>query len=58
MAAATNKRKGSDLERLVRLDLLKYWPKIQTSRLASRLIDNCKIDLCNLPLNIQCKSRI
>lgn len=37
------------------MKLLKYWPKIQTARLASKLLDNCKIDLANLPLRIQCK---
>jgi len=51
-----NKEKGNRLERDIRLKLLKYWPKIQTARLASRLMDNCKIDLVNLPLKIQCKS--
>lgn len=56
--ASPNKRKGSNLERKVRLDLLKYWPKIKTARLASKLADDCKIDLVHLPLNIQCKARI
>lgn len=58
MAGNSNKRKGSNLERKVRLDLLKYWPKIKTARLASKLADDCKIDLVHLPLNIQCKARI
>lgn len=56
---ATNKRKGHDAER--------YYAQVfkelgfsfcVTARLGSRLYDNAKIDLINLPFNVQIKAGI
>ena len=53
---ANNRKRGHDAER--------YYAKVfydmgftfcKTSRLASRLLDNCKVDLYGLPYNIQVK---
>lgn len=51
-----NRSKGHNLERW-----LKRWYEVlgfptKTSREASRLLDNCKVDLWNTPINWQCKS--
>lgn len=54
--AHKNKAKGSRLERQVAIDLRKKFPFVKTAREASQLIDNCKVDLCGLPLAIQAKS--
>jgi len=51
-----NKVKGSNLERQVTNDLKIKYPFVKTSRNSSRLMDDCKIDLTGLPLNIQCKA--
>lgn len=57
MSGKTNKRKGSDAER--------YYAKVfrdlgftfcKTSRQASRILDDCGVDLTNLPLNVQVKA--
>lgn len=50
-----NKEKGSRFERKVRTDLKNSYPFVRTSREASRLHDNCGIDLVNVPFFIQCK---
>lgn len=50
-----NKDKGSRFERKIRLDLKNKFPFVKTSREASRLFDNCGIDLVNIPFFIQCK---
>lgn len=55
--AITNKRKGSNLERA----LAKIFRDIgysfcKTSRLASRLYDNCGIDLHGIPFLVQAKN--
>lgn len=42
MGANSNKNKGNNLERKVRLDLLKYWDKIKTSRMGSKQMDDCR----------------
>lgn len=54
---ATNKRKGSNAER----EYAKLFRELgfsfcKTSRLESRLLDNCGIDLTNLPFNVQVKA--
>ena len=51
-----NRRVGHDLERLTVRDLRDLFPKAKTSREASRLLDNCKVDIANVPLLIQCKA--
>jgi hypothetical protein len=52
----TNKRKGSNGERLyAKLFRELGYIFCQTSRLESRLHDNCGIDLTNLPFNVQVK---
>ncbi len=52
-----NKRKGSNCERKYRLVFRSLgFPKCETSRYASKLYDACKIDLVNLPFNIQIKA--
>jgi hypothetical protein len=54
--AHKNKLKGSRLERQIAIDLREKFPFVKTSREASQLVDNCKVDLCGLPLAIQAKS--
>lgn len=55
-----NKNLGSSIERLYvnffkGLHPTKY-SKAMTTRLGSRLLDNCKVDIMNLPINIQVKA--
>lgn len=53
---ATNKRKGSNGERLyAKLFRELGFTFCQTSRLESKLHDDCGIDLTNLPFNVQVK---
>lgn len=51
-----SKNKGNTLERFISRDLKKIFPFCKTARLASRLLDNCKIDVSGVPMNIQSKS--
>lgn len=52
-----NKRKGSRVERKYRLIFRQIgFSLCETSRYASTLLDACKIDLVNLPFNIQIKA--
>lgn len=55
----TNKRKGSNAERYY-VNIFKSlgYDKCVTARLGSRLHDNSKIDLINIPFNIQVKAGI
>lgn len=53
--ANTNRDKGHRLERKVRNDLKTIYPLVRTSREASRMYDNCGIDLVFVPFFIQCK---
>lgn len=50
-----SKAKGGTLERLVVNDLKPIFPFAKTSRLSSRLLDNCDVDINNIPFLIQCK---
>lgn len=54
----TNKTKGSNAERYYakRFREELNFEKCKTSRLASKLHDNCKIDLCFIPFNVQVKA--
>lgn len=56
---ATNKRKGHDAERYY-CNIFKElgFSFCTTARLGSRLYDNAKIDLINLPFNVQIKAGI
>jgi len=54
--AHKNKAKGNRLEQQVAKDLRKKYPFVKSSREGSRVMDNCKIDLINLPFLVQCKS--
>lgn len=51
-----NKAKGNRLEQQVAKDLREKYPFVKSAREASRLLDNCKVDLINLPFLVQCKS--
>ena len=54
--AKTNRTKGHNLERRIRnifVDL--GFDKCRTSRQASRLLDDSKVDLAQIPYNVQCK---
>ena len=51
-----NRTVGHNLERLTAKEMRELFPKAKTSREASRLLDNCKVDIANIPLLIQCKS--
>lgn len=51
-----NKAKGSRFEREIRLKLLPFYPKVQTSRLSSQALDNSGVDLVNTGnILVQCK---
>ena len=53
----TNKRKGSNAERYYRTIFKEIgFTHCETSRFASKLHDNSKIDLVNIPFNIQIKA--
>jgi hypothetical protein len=56
----TNRRKGHDFERKIRIDYRNLgWTKCETSRYASKMMDDRKIDLVfTKPFAIQCKSSI
>ena len=54
--AHKNKLKGNRLEQQVAKDLRSKYPFVKTSREGSRIMDNCKVDLINLPFLVQCKS--
>lgn len=52
-----NKRKGSNAERLYMNEFRNMgFTKCVTSRFGSRLADDAKIDLINLPVNVQIKA--
>lgn len=54
---ATNKRKGHDAERYYAQTFKELgFSFCTTARLGSRLYDNAKIDLINLPFNVQIKA--
>lgn len=56
MGALTNRRKGHNLERRI-VNLCKDigFKKCRTSRQASRILDDSKVDIAMIPYNIQCK---
>lgn len=56
MAGNKNKRKGSNLELLVTNRLKEIFPHAKTARQASREMDDCGVDIVNIPFLIQCKS--
>lgn len=58
MSGKTNRQKGHNLEReIARMfrDELGY-KHAKTSRLASRLLDNCQVDIAGIPFLIQAKA--
>lgn len=59
MKGSTNRRKGHDAERYYCNIFKKLgFEFCTTSRLASRLYDNAKIDLINIPFNVQIKAGV
>jgi len=51
------RRKGHNYERIV----VKFFKDLgytdaKTSRLGSRLLDSAKVDICDIPFNVQCKA--
>jgi hypothetical protein len=52
---ANNRRRGHQMERDTVIDLRPIFPKVTTSRNASKLLDDSKVDIANIPLRIQCK---
>jgi hypothetical protein len=50
--------KGNDYERKIRKELRSsWWPSAETSRFASKMMDDLKVDLVNTkPFSIQCKA--
>lgn len=51
------RRKGHNYERTI----VKYFKDLgfdqaKTSRLGSRLLDSAKVDICDIPFNVQCKA--
>jgi hypothetical protein len=58
MSRQKSRRKGHDYERKIRLEFRQYgWKYCQTSRYASKMIDDAKIDLVSTdPFAVQCKA--
>lgn len=54
--AHPSKVKGNVLEQNVAKDLRKKYPFCKTTRMTSKLLDDCKIDLSGLPFLVQCKA--
>lgn len=55
---ANNRTKGHSAERLYALKFKEIFPDCQTSRYASRFLDDCGVDLANIPLLVQIKAGI
>jgi|LakMenE18May11ns_1017448.scaffolds.fasta_scaffold9434271_2 hypothetical protein len=51
-----SRNKGHQFERDLCKLFRKYFPKVNTSRASSKLLDDCKIDLNNIDFNIQAKN--
>jgi len=52
----TNRTKGQNFEREIALKLRRYFKHVATTRSQSKLLDDCLIDICNCPFNIQAKN--
>lgn len=52
---SNNREGGHNLEREIARDLRPFFPKVATSRAASRVLDNCGVDIANVPFLIQAK---
>jgi hypothetical protein len=51
------RRKGHNYERtIVKLFRDLGYDEAKTSRLGSRLLDSAKVDICDIPFNVQCKA--
>ena len=54
MSGKTSRRKGHDYERAIRKEFRQLgWKYCETSRYASKAIDDAKIDLVKLPFNYE-----
>lgn len=56
ISGAARRRKGHDLERYVSKTLRDIYPHARTSRRESKTMDDCGVDVVNVPFLIQCKS--
>ena len=57
MGGKTNRTKGHNFERDMRLLMRQFFPECETSRYANRRLDDLKVDLCNTdPFYFQCKN--
>lgn len=54
----TNRTKGHTAERLYATIFKELFPECQTSRYASRMLDDAGVDLANIPLLVQIKAGI
>jgi hypothetical protein len=54
----TNRTKGHNAERLYALKFKELFPNCQTSRYASRMLDDAGVDLANIPLLVQIKAGV
>lgn len=53
---ANNRRKGHNAERYYRTFFESFFGYCKTSRQASQLLDDCKVDLFGIPVNVQIKA--
>lgn len=53
---SNNRTKGHSAERLYALKFRELFPKCQTSRYASRMMDDAGVDLVGLPMLVQVKA--
>jgi hypothetical protein len=58
MATNTNRNKGHSAERLYSTKFKTLFPDCQTSRYASRMLDDAGVDLANIPLLVQIKAGV
>lgn len=54
----TNRTKGHNAERLYALRFKELFEECQTSRYASRMLDDAGVDLANIPLLVQIKAGV
>jgi hypothetical protein len=58
ISGSTNRKKGHSAERLYAQKFKELFPDCQTSRYASRMLDDGGVDLANIPLLVQIKAGV
>jgi hypothetical protein len=58
ISGSTNRKKGHSAERFYAQKFREVFPQCQTSRYASRMLDDGGVDLANIPLLVQIKAGV